>query len=139
MGFLTALDDFGTGYSSLAYLCNFRFDKIKIDRAFVAGMSKSESYRKIVNAIISLGRGLGMEIVAEGVETEDEVDVMAQLGCTALQGYYFSRPIETAAMSSLLQSFVPKTFGAPPASLTSETQALETEASATQEPLAQAS
>ncbi len=129
MGFLTALDDFGTGYSSLAYLCNFRFDKIKIDRAFVAGMSKSESYRKIVNAIISLGRGLGMEIVAEGVETELEVEAMAQLGCTALQGYYFSKPIEANAMTGLLQSFVPKTFGAPPTSLTSDVQ----------EPLAKAS
>ena len=120
MGFLTALDDFGTGYSSLAYLCNFRFDKIKIDRAFVAGMSKSESYRKIVNAIISLGRGLGMEIVAEGVETEAEVAAMAQLGCTALQGYYFSRPIETADMSRLLETFVPKVFSAPLADSTAE-------------------
>ncbi len=114
MGFLTALDDFGTGYSSLAYLCNFRFDKIKIDRAFVAGMSKSESYRKIVNAIISLGRGLGMEIVAEGVETEAEVEVMTQLGCTALQGYYFSKPIEPPAISRLLETFVPRLFGMPP-------------------------
>ena len=120
MGFQTALDDFGTGYSSLAYLCNFRFDKIKIDRAFVAGMSKSESYRKIVNAIISLGRGLGMEIVAEGVETEAEVDAMAELGCTALQGYYFSRPIETAAMNTLLQTFSPREFGRTSRNSTSE-------------------
>jgi diguanylate cyclase (GGDEF)-like protein len=109
MGFKTALDDFGTGYSSLAYLCNFRFDKIKIDRAFVAGMSKSESYNKIVNAVISLGKGLGMDIVAEGVETEGEVNIMTSLGCTELQGFYFSKPIEAADMCRLLQTFVPRT------------------------------
>jgi diguanylate cyclase (GGDEF)-like protein len=119
MGFQTALDDFGTGYSSLAYLCNFRFDKIKIDRAFVAGMSKSESYKKIVNAIISLGRGLGMEIVAEGVETEAEVVAMTQLGCTALQGYYFSRPIESTDLCKLLSAFKPKLFNSPQAIATS--------------------
>ena len=108
MGFLTALDDFGTGYSSLAYLCNFRFDKIKIDRAFVSGMSKSESFQKIVNAIISLGNGLGMRIVAEGVETAAEVDAMTTLGCTELQGFYFSKPIEAADLSALLETFVPR-------------------------------
>jgi diguanylate cyclase (GGDEF)-like protein len=108
MGFKTALDDFGTGYSSLAYLCNFRFDKIKIDRAFVSGMSKSESYAKIVNAVISLGKGLGMEIVAEGVETAAEVNVMTMLGCTELQGYFFSKPIEVEDMSKLLVSFKPQ-------------------------------
>ena len=108
MGFLTALDDFGTGYSSLAYLCNFRFDKIKIDRSFVSGMSKSASYEKIVHAIIALGRGLGMEIVAEGVETEAEVRVMTALGCSQLQGYYFSRPIECAEMVKLIESYAPQ-------------------------------
>ncbi|MEQ1578769.1 MAG: bifunctional diguanylate cyclase/phosphodiesterase, partial [Hyphomicrobium sp.] len=92
MGFQTALDDFGTGYSSLAYLCNFRFDKIKVDRSFVKGMSKSESYGKIVNAVVALGKGLGMKIVAEGVETESDVSIMTGLGCSELQGYYFSKP-----------------------------------------------
>jgi diguanylate cyclase (GGDEF)-like protein len=108
MGFKTALDDFGTGYSSLAYLCNFRFNKIKIDRAFVNGMSKSESYNKIVNAVISLGKGLGMEIVAEGVETETQVDVMTALGCTELQGFFFSKPREVADLTALLKTFVPR-------------------------------
>jgi diguanylate cyclase (GGDEF)-like protein len=107
MGFKTALDDFGTGYSSLAYLCNFRFDKIKIDRAFVAGMSKSESYNKIVNAVVSLGKGLGMEIVAEGVETEAEVKVMTALGCTELQGFYFSKPLEVSDVADVIKSFQP--------------------------------
>ena len=107
MGFLTALDDFGTGYSSLSYLCNFRFDKIKVDRSFVAGMSKSESYEKIVHAVVALGKGLGMEIVAEGVENELEAIIMTKLGCSELQGYYFSRPVETAQMSRLLETHKP--------------------------------
>ncbi len=107
MGFLTALDDFGTGYSSLSYLCNFRFDKIKIDRSFVSGMSKSQSYQKIVHAVVALGKGLGMDIVAEGVETEAEVAIMTGLGCGELQGYYFSKPIEPEALSRLLKTHVP--------------------------------
>jgi diguanylate cyclase (GGDEF)-like protein len=115
MGFKTALDDFGTGYSSLAYLCNFRFDKIKIDRAFVAGMSKSASYKKIVNAVVSLGKGLGMEIVAEGVETEAEVETMTALGCTELQGYFFSKPIECADVLALLSTFQPRVRTSRPA------------------------
>ena len=117
MGFQTALDDFGTGYSSLSYLCNFRFDKIKIDRSFVSGMSKSESYTKIVHAVVALGRGLGMRIVAEGVETEAEAAVMTGMGCTELQGYYFSRPVETAQMGHLLETFVAKPIAKPPSSL----------------------
>jgi diguanylate cyclase (GGDEF)-like protein len=108
MGFQTALDDFGTGYSSLAYLCNFRFNKIKIDRSFVSGMSKSENYTKIVHAVVALGKGLGMHIVAEGVETEAEVIAMSNLGCSELQGYYFSKPVETAQMRQLLETHVPK-------------------------------
>jgi diguanylate cyclase (GGDEF)-like protein len=107
MGFLTALDDFGTGYSSLSYLCNFRFDKIKVDRSFVAGMSKSESYEKIVHAVVALGKGLGMEIVAEGVENELEAIIMTKLGCSELQGYYFSKPVETAQMCRLLETHKP--------------------------------
>ena len=108
LGFRTALDDFGTGYSSLAYLCNFRFSKIKIDRSFVSGISKSESFQKIVNAVIALGKGLGMEIVAEGVETETEVQIMTDFGCSELQGYYFSRPIDKEQLSRLLETFEPK-------------------------------
>jgi diguanylate cyclase (GGDEF)-like protein len=108
MGFLSALDDFGTGYSSLSYLCHFKFDKIKIDRSFVAGMSKSDGYRKIVRSVIALGKGLGMSIVAEGVETEDEVRAMAGFGCNELQGYYFSKPLETDAMLRFLHTHVAK-------------------------------
>ncbi len=107
MGFKTALDDFGTGYASLAYLCNFKFDKIKIERSFVSSVSKLDTSRRIVQSVVTLGRGLGMDIVAEGVETETEAVMMAELGCTELQGYYFSRPIDADAMTELLRVFQP--------------------------------
>ena len=108
MGFKTALDDFGTGYSSLSYLCTFRFDKIKIDRSFVARVSEIDTTRTIVKSVVSLGRGLGMSIVAEGVETEFEADAMAQLGCTELQGFYFSPPLTAEGMVDFLKNFQPR-------------------------------
>ena len=108
IGFKIALDDFGTGYSSLAYLCNFRFNKIKIDRSFVRRISRVDISRTIVRSVVSIGRGLGMDIVAEGVETEFEAMMMAKLGCTELQGYYFSRPVDAEQMTDLLASFQPR-------------------------------
>ncbi|WP_072390759.1 EAL domain-containing protein [Hyphomicrobium sp. CS1GBMeth3] len=108
MGFRTALDDFGTGYSSLAYLCNFKFDKIKIDRSFVSNVSNALTSRAIVQSVASLGRGLGMQIVAEGVETEYEAVMMSHFGCTELQGYFFSKPIPAADLSTLLEKFEPR-------------------------------
>ena len=108
MGFKTALDDFGTGYSSLAYLCNFNFDKIKIDRSFISRLSMVDSSRTIIKSVVALGRGLGMDIVAEGVETEFEAVMMTHFGCTELQGFYFSRPIEADHMDLLLKTYQPK-------------------------------
>jgi len=108
IGFKTALDDFGTGYSSLAYLCNFKFNKIKIDRSFVGRISRVDISRTIVQSVVSIGRGLGMDIVAEGVETEFEAMMMTKLGCTELQGYYFSKPVDADQMTELLGCFEPK-------------------------------
>ena len=108
MGFRIALDDFGTGYSSLAYLCNFKFDKIKIERSFISSISKVDASRRIVQSVITLGRGLGMDIVAEGVETEIEAVMMSNFGCTELQGYYFSRPMDADQMVDFLSVFRPK-------------------------------
>ena len=108
MGFRIALDDFGTGYSSLAYLCNFKFDKIKIERSFISSISKVDTSRRIVQSVITLGRGLGMDIVAEGVETEIEAVMMSNFGCTELQGYYFSRPMASDQMVDFLSAFRPK-------------------------------
>lgn len=113
MGFQIALDDFGTGYSSLRYLCNFKFNKIKIDRSFLADASSSETSRTIVKSVASLGRGLGMEIVAEGVETEYQAQLMSLFGCTELQGYYFSRPVEVEQLSDLIKKFKPWQSTAP--------------------------
>lgn len=93
LGFRTALDDFGTGYSSLSYLCEFRFDKIKIDRAFVNGVAAGKQAMTVIQAVVTIGRGLGMEIVAEGVETEAEASVLRLAGVNEIQGFYFSKPI----------------------------------------------
>jgi diguanylate cyclase (GGDEF)-like protein len=117
MGFKTALDDFGTGYSSLSYLCTFRFDKIKIDRSFVARISEIDTSRTIIKSVVSLGRGLGMSIVAEGVETEFEAEMMTQFGCTELQGFYFSRPLTAEGMLEFLKTFRPRRPASVPTSL----------------------
>jgi diguanylate cyclase (GGDEF)-like protein len=108
IGFKMALDDFGTGYSSLAYLCNFKFDKIKIDRSFVGRVSRIDISRTIIQSVVSIGRGLGMDIVAEGVETEFEAVMMTKLGCSELQGYYFSTPLAADEMSELLHTYQPR-------------------------------
>jgi diguanylate cyclase (GGDEF)-like protein len=108
MGFKTALDDFGTGYSSLSYLCNFQFDTIKIDRSFISNMSRVDSSKTIVKSVVTLGRGLGMDIVAEGIETEYEAIMMARFGCTEMQGFYFSRPLPVAQMTEFLKTYEPK-------------------------------
>jgi len=104
LGFQTALDDFGTGYSSLAYLGEFKFDKIKIDRSFVTGVAQTSQAMTIVQAVVTLGRGLGMSVVAEGVETESDAALMRLIGCNELQGYYFSRPLSAEALETLLTS-----------------------------------
>ena len=102
MGFQLALDDFGTGYSSLAYLCQFKFDKLKIDRSFVTGFARGEVPQSVLKAVVTLGQGMGMSIVAEGVETEFDALAMRHFGCTEMQGYYFSRPVPPQAIDKLL-------------------------------------
>jgi EAL domain-containing protein (putative c-di-GMP-specific phosphodiesterase class I) len=81
MGCRLALDDFGTGYSSLSHLHSFPFDKLKIDISFVRGMVTSREGRKIVASIIGIGHSLGMKTIAEGVETEDQAELLLLLGC----------------------------------------------------------
>jgi diguanylate cyclase (GGDEF)-like protein len=104
LGFKVALDDFGTGYSSLRYLCDFRFDKIKIDRTFVTGIDARRRSMTIIQSVIALGRGLGMEVVAEGVETEAEAQAMRLVGATELQGFYFSRAVPATEFDGLLEA-----------------------------------
>ena len=85
-----ALDDFGTGYSSLSYLQRFPFDKIKIDRCFVADIAETEGSPVIVQAVVNIAAASNMTTVAEGVETEAQREMLRTLGCTEMQGYLFS-------------------------------------------------
>jgi len=103
-GFALALDDFGTGYSSLAYIRDFPFDRLKIDRSFVHGLENSERALAIIEAVANFGRILGKDVVAEGIETKQEMQAMQRAGCTHLQGYLFSAPLladHVAAMAAV--------------------------------------
>ncbi|HEY2755393.1 MAG TPA: EAL domain-containing protein [Pseudolabrys sp.] len=92
LGVRIAMDDFGTGYSSLSYLQSFPFDKIKIDQAFIANLGHSEQAATIIRAVIALGRGLDLPVVAEGVETREQLDFLAAENCNEIQGYFIGRP-----------------------------------------------
>jgi diguanylate cyclase (GGDEF)-like protein/PAS domain S-box-containing protein len=92
LGVRVSMDDFGSGYSSLSYLQAFPFDKIKIDRAFVMNLGRNPQSASIVRAVIGLGHGLGMSIVAEGVETQEQLGFLADEGCDAVQGYFIGKP-----------------------------------------------
>ena len=93
LGVSISLDDFGTGYSSLSYLTRFQLNTLKIDRAFVMDIERSERSTSLVNAIIAMGHSLGLQLVAEGVETAGQAAILEKMGCHYLQGYHFSRPI----------------------------------------------
>jgi predicted signal transduction protein with EAL and GGDEF domain len=95
-GISIALDDFGTGYSSLTHLQQLLFDRIKIDRSFVAEVTTRAECAAIVTAVIALGNTLGVSITAEGVETHDQLAILRTAGCTEVQGYFFSRPVPGA-------------------------------------------
>lgn len=93
MGFPVSLDDFGTGYSMLSYLSDFNVDSLKIDQSFVRKLEQDHKTRIIVQAIINIAKGLNVEVVAEGVETEKQARILRELGCDYLQGYYFGKPV----------------------------------------------
>jgi diguanylate cyclase (GGDEF)-like protein/PAS domain S-box-containing protein len=103
-GIGVAIDDFGTGYSSLSYLLRLPADLLKIDRSFVAEMDRSERGVQVVSAIVSLGRGLGLEVVAEGVESEEQRRKLVALGCSLGQGYLFSKPLAPLEARGLLEA-----------------------------------
>jgi diguanylate cyclase (GGDEF)-like protein len=104
LGVRLALDDFGTGYSSLLYLRRLPFDKLKIDRSFVLSIEKAADAAAIVHAVVSLGRGLGMKVTAEGVETADQQLFLRAAGVHFMQGYRFGRAVTAAEISARLQS-----------------------------------
>jgi EAL domain-containing protein (putative c-di-GMP-specific phosphodiesterase class I) len=103
LGVSLLMDDFGTGYSSLSYLHSFPFDVLKIDRSFVGRMTEGEQPRQIVRTIIELARVLGMDVVAEGIETRDQYRLLGQMGCRFGQGFLFARPMTAEAVTCLLR------------------------------------
>jgi EAL domain-containing protein (putative c-di-GMP-specific phosphodiesterase class I) len=96
MGFKFSLDDFGTGYSSLSYLTRFPLDKIKIDKSFVSAITTNATSCAIIKSVISLAKNLKLSVVAEGVETQDQLAFLKKLLCDEVQGYIVSKPISSA-------------------------------------------
>ncbi|GAB2183160.1 bifunctional diguanylate cyclase/phosphodiesterase [Roseibium sp. LAB1] len=105
LGVKVALDDFGSGYSSLSYLRRFPFDTLKIDRDFVSDMNGNAEAEAILVSIIQLGKALGMTIVAEGIETKDQIRFLQAHDCNRMQGYYISRPLTDTALTQFLEEF----------------------------------
>ena len=103
MGLRVTMDDFGTGYSSLSYLRDIPLSGLKIDRSFISDINKDENADKLIACIVSIAHGLGLEVVAEGVEEKYQADHLIALGCEYLQGYYFSRPIPHSEVADILQ------------------------------------
>jgi diguanylate cyclase (GGDEF)-like protein/PAS domain S-box-containing protein len=102
LGVRISMDDFGSGYSSLSYLQAFPFDKIKIDRAFVMNLGRNPQSAAIVRAVIDLGHGLEMSIVAEGVETQEQLSFLSEEGCDAVQGYFLGKPLPIGQYAALV-------------------------------------
>lgn len=105
IGVKVSIDDFGTGYSSLSYLQQFPVDELKIDRSFLTGLSKYQNAEAIVSTIIRLAKDLGLKIVAEGVETEQQLSFLRAKGCPIIQGFYYAKPLETEALIAFIKTF----------------------------------
>jgi EAL domain-containing protein (putative c-di-GMP-specific phosphodiesterase class I) len=103
LGVSLLMDDFGTGYSSLNHLHSFPFDVLKIDRSFVGRMTEGDQPLQIVRTIIELARVMGMDVVAEGIETSEQYQLLRQLGCRYAQGFLFARPMTAEAVTQLLR------------------------------------
>jgi EAL domain-containing protein (putative c-di-GMP-specific phosphodiesterase class I) len=102
LGVRIALDDFGSGYSNLGYLQRFPLDKLKIDRSFVAALGNSANGGVIIQAMVALGRALGLSVLVEGVETEQQRVLLRLAGCDEMQGFLFARPAPARAIDRLL-------------------------------------
>ncbi|WP_273820139.1 putative bifunctional diguanylate cyclase/phosphodiesterase [Pseudomonas asplenii] len=111
LGIRLAIDDFGTGYSSLSYLRRFPVDVLKIDQSFVRNLAGDRNDAALVSAIISLGKSLNLNTIAEGVETREQLDFLKAHACEEVQGYYFSKAVEANAFASLLQDWREKAPG----------------------------
>jgi EAL domain-containing protein (putative c-di-GMP-specific phosphodiesterase class I) len=109
LGIKLSMDDFGTGYSSLSYLREYAFDVLKIDRSFIQGITINKADCQLVKTIIVMAHSLGMTVVAEGVETQSQLALLAELDCDLVQGYYFSRPKPAEQLLDFSAHFKPKT------------------------------
>lgn len=112
-GYKLAVDDFGMGHSSLAYLISLKVDRLKIDRSFVRGVADSRANQELIIALVGLGMALSLEIVVEGVETQEDVQVLQMLGCRVGQGYVFARPMSLEALRSWLGARGRKSLAGP--------------------------
>jgi EAL domain-containing protein (putative c-di-GMP-specific phosphodiesterase class I) len=102
LGVRVAIDDFGTGYSALSYLRDFPIDMVKMDQSFVNDLSAGKGDQALVRSVVELGEALNMQIVAEGVERQDQLDHLSEMRCSIGQGYYFARPLDSIHMTELL-------------------------------------
>jgi EAL domain-containing protein (putative c-di-GMP-specific phosphodiesterase class I) len=102
LGVALAMDDFGAGYSAMSYLQSMPFDTIKIDRAFVSRLGDSDDNTAIVSAIVALAKGLGMDLTGEGIETEEQHEILKRLGCHRGQGYLYSHPLTAKSFEEYL-------------------------------------
>lgn len=101
MGITIALDDFGTGYSSLSMLQKYHFDRIKIDQSFVTNLTEDKNRASIVASTIDLGERLGLDVIAEGVETESDMNTLRQFKCRECQGYLISQPVPVSQLAEI--------------------------------------
>ena len=104
LGVRLNIDDFGTGFSSLSRLQGFPVDTLKIDRAFIAGMDRDLDTHEIVRIIVMLAHNLGLKVVAEGVERQQQVELLRHIGCELAQGYLFSKPADPETIQRILKS-----------------------------------
>ena len=102
LGVTFQIDDFGTGFSSLANLAQLSVDALKIDRSFISNLHSNPKNGKIVRAIVTLAQNLGISVTAEGIETQEQLDTVMDLGCDEVQGYFFAKPMDAPAVEAVL-------------------------------------
>jgi EAL domain-containing protein (putative c-di-GMP-specific phosphodiesterase class I) len=108
LGVAFAIDDFGTGFSNMGYITRFAVDRIKIDRSFISRCDVDGTSRAVTSAIIALAHSLDIEVIAEGVESEQHVDMLTQMSCDQAQGYFYSRPLKPADLENFAIQFLQK-------------------------------